>query len=546
MAISLPVKEANHILVNQLLYHCTNNELSMMKDILDNYKLDINSVNYNKRSCLHIACMNGHLNIVKFLVENNIDVNLVDYEGKYALDYALKNKYFEIIKYLRANNAKEHVQPKDLTPFYKNKFMLTYLLFEITVIGLYTMFTEFSTEQSAPNTYSTFSDIHVMTVLGFGFTMAFIRKYGYSATSYSLLMTSIALQWYPLLRQFWSNVFHQATTHITLDYKNFIFADFSTISLLVTYGALVGKTSSFQMLVISIVQPIIYSLNERLGIFLEVTDVGGSILVHTFGAVFGLALSALMTPREAFETVDNEPVYQSDIISMIGTLFLWIYWPSYNMIMATESEQMRVVMATVLSLSASVIAAFVASNFLRGQNKFDMRDIQNASIAGGVAIGVCAHMITNPGYAIGVGGSAGFMTVVSSVAIKPLLEEVFGLHDTMNVMGTHGISGIMGATYGAIASYRYYGFTLYQSSMIIAFLGITVGIALVAGLLLGLGLRYARKSKRVFIDDEYWFTADIKMPRARQYIEAEEMEEARALVNTESIQPVAQVAVEMA
>lgn len=545
MAKTLQPTEFNHILVNQLIYHCTNNELANMKELFDKYKLDINSVNYNKRSCLHIACMNGHLNIIKYLIENNADINLIDCEGQYPLDYALKNKYVDIIKYLRDNNGKEHIQEKDLTPFYKNKFMLTYLLFQATMIGLYTMFTEYGVDTTNAKSYSAFTNIHVMAILGFGFMMAFIRKYGYSTTSYSLLMASIAIQWYPLLRQFWDNVFNHATTYITLNYDTFIYADYSTISLLITYGALVGKTSSYQMFIISMIQPVIYALNERLGIFFEIQDVGGTIFIHTFGAIFGLALSVFMTPTDAFATTDNEPVYQSDIISMIGTLFLWIYWPSFNMATAKDSEQMTVVISTLLSLSASVIAAFVASNFLRGQNKFDMRDVQNASIAGGVAIGVCANMITNPGYALGVGGSAGFITVVSSIVIKPLLENYIGLHDTCNVLGVHGMPGIMGAIYGAIASHHYYNYTAYNSIMIIAFLGITIGIALVSGLLFGFILSLVRKNKRVFIDDEYWFTSDVKMPRARQYIEADEMEEAKRLVNNESIQPTKQSSVEM-
>ena len=534
MAKSLPVNDCNHILVHQLLHHCSNNSLVSMKELIEKYNLDINSVNYNKRSSLHIACLNGHLNIVKYLVEQNADLNLVDAEGQYALDYALRHKYMDIAKYLRAQNAKEHIQPKDITPFYKNKFMITYIMFQMTMIGLYTTFTNYSVQAPNPVTYSIFSDIHVMTVLGFGVMMSFIRKYGYSSTTYSLLMASIAIQWYPLLRQFWSNVFTHSTTHIVLDYNTFVYADFSTISLLVSFGALIGKISSFQMLVISIIQPVFFALNERLAIFFEISDVGGTMFVHTFGAIFGLALSSLMTPKEAFETTDNESVYQSDIFSMIGTLFLWIYWPSYNHATAKESEQMMVVIATLLSLSASVIAAFVASNFLRGQNKFDLRDVQNASIAGGIAIGICANMSRNPGYALGVGGSAGFMTVISALVFRPFLESKLGLHDTCNVLGVHGIPGIMGAAYGAIASYRYYDYSVYKSSMIVASLGITIGIALAAGLLLGVILRYARKNKRVFMDDEYWFVADVKIPRSKQYIEAEEMEEAKRLVQEEA------------
>lgn len=45
------------------------------------------------------------------------------------------------------------------------------------------------------------------------------------------------------------------------------------------------------------------------------------MVIHTFGAFFGLAASAVITPASARGNKDNAAVYHSDLFSMIGTFF---------------------------------------------------------------------------------------------------------------------------------------------------------------------------------------------------------------------------------
>lgn len=44
-------------------------------------------------------------------------------------------------------------------------------------------------------------------------------------------------------------------------------------------------------------QVIFYSLNLWIGLEMEISDAGGSIFIHTFGAYFGLALAVVLSPR---------------------------------------------------------------------------------------------------------------------------------------------------------------------------------------------------------------------------------------------------------
>jgi ammonium transporter Rh len=73
-----------------------------------------------------------------------------------------------------------------------------------------------------------------------------------------------------------------------------------------------------------------FTLNKQLvygslGIF----DSGGSTVIHTFGAYFGLTVS-LILGKAVKQKQKPSANYNSNIFAMIGTLFLWMYWPSFN------------------------------------------------------------------------------------------------------------------------------------------------------------------------------------------------------------------------
>ena len=52
-------------------------------------------------------------------------------------------------------------------------------------------------------------------------------------------------------------------------------------------------------------------------------------MIHTFGAYFGLTVSLILSKIKK-PVKAPEASYHSNIFSMIGTLFLWMYWPSFN------------------------------------------------------------------------------------------------------------------------------------------------------------------------------------------------------------------------
>jgi len=67
---------------------------------------------------------------------------------------------------------------------------------------------------------------------------------------------------------------------------------------------------------------------------------GGSMFVHTFGAYFGLACTMFVTKKDRHERGEKnmEASYNSDVTAMIGTVFLWMFWPSFNGALATGNS----------------------------------------------------------------------------------------------------------------------------------------------------------------------------------------------------------------
>ena len=111
---------------------------------------------------------------------------------------------------------------------------------------------------------------------------------------------------------------------------------------------------------------------------------------------------------------------------MIGTIFLWMFWPSFNSATAIPGDaQQRAILNTYFSLCACVLSAFAMSALLNEHKKFVMEHIQNATLAGGVAIGAVADLMVGPWAALTIGGLAGILSVVGFefISVSHLLNQ---------------------------------------------------------------------------------------------------------------------------
>jgi len=348
------------------------------------------------------------------------------------------------------------------------RFATVLLAFQTLLIVLFAVGTDYADSISGTNSitglgeemtkyYGVYQDVHVMIFVGFGFLMTFLAKYGFGAVGLNFLIGALSIQWGMLGAGFMHHMYtHSASHTIMLDIKMLIEGDFAAGAVLITFGALLGKTSPLQMVAIVFFELIFYNVNFFIGALkLQAVDMGGSMFVHTFGAYFGVAMAWAMGRGSAAGLKghpSNESSKVSDTFAMIGTLFLWMFWPSFNGALAGATSQHRVVLNTVLSLTGSCIGSFIFSQMLRKGHKFSMVDIQNATLAGGVAVGSAADLVIKPWAAITVGFAASLVSVWGYTYLQPLLEEKIGLFDTCGVHNLHGMPGLIGGLSGTISA----------------------------------------------------------------------------------------------
>jgi len=87
--------------------------------------------------------------------------------------------------------------------------------------------------------------------------------------------------------------------------------------------------------------------------------------IHAFGAYYGLTVSLILSQKTK-PVSKPESNYVSNIIAMVGTLFLWLFWPSFNFGASAQTpfEQNMIVANTLLSLTGSCVTTLVFSGLL--------------------------------------------------------------------------------------------------------------------------------------------------------------------------------------
>jgi ammonium transporter Rh len=375
--------------------------------------------------------------------------------------------------------------------------------------------------------YPMYMDIHVMIYIGFGFLMTFLRRYSMSAVSLNFLVAVLSLEWGIIVVTMAHQIGGNHFSTKVLDIPTMINGDFAAAAVLISFGAVLGKTTPTQLVWMTFLEIIFYGLNEYLVLEqLKVSDAGGSMVIHTFGAFFGLAVTIILGVPRAEEQEHNTSRYSSDVFAMIGTLFLWMYWPSFNAALVTDSgfQQERAIMATVLSITASCASAFAATKVLSHSKKLDMVHVQNATLAGGVAMGTSCNLAIGPAAAITVGLVVGIASVVGYSFVTSRLERVILMSDTCGILNLHGMPGVVGGLAGALitfsASDSYYGDSLtdvyaarsYRSAseqgwyQLLAIVS-SAGIGALSGVVVGLFLKSPRffRQQKLKYEDEEWF-----------------------------------------
>jgi ammonium transporter Rh len=337
--------------------------------------------------------------------------------------------------------------------------------------------------------------IHIMAMLliGFGFLMVFVKKYGRSALTATYLLVSVSIPLY-FLKESFNGI---GSSEGLID--KLILAEFAAASLLICAGAVLGRLKMGQYMLLGILFVPFYALNEwivlngGLGLISgKVVDTGGSIAIHTFGAIFGLGVAASMTTMNEYDT-PIECDDTSDRYSLLGSMVLWVFWPSFCAALVAPADVPRTAVNVILALCGSTIATYFASVRLRG--KISAADIANATLAGGVAIGSTCDLAV-PGSAFAIGIMAGIVSTFGFALIQSRLTDMTKKVDTCGVLYLHGLPGIFG---GIAALFVVSGINFGAQ---LAGILITIVLAAGSGVVSGKVIAVLGRRSAPYIDDE--------------------------------------------
>jgi len=283
--------------------------------------------------------------------------------------------------------------------------------------------------------------IHIMAMLliGFGFLMVFVKKYGRSALTATFLLVSVSLPLYLFVKGL--GAFEERG-----EIEQFILAEFGAASLLIAAGAVLGRIRIYQYLILGIIFIPFYMLNELIVVddifhFVgKVYDTGGSIVIHAFGALFGISAAISLTTKQDME-IPIESDATTDKYSVLGSMVLWVFWPSFCAALVPVEAIPYTVVNVFIALCGSTLATYFVSVKLRG--KVLIADIANAALAGGVAIGATCDFASHP-QAMIIGLLAGTISTFGFAILQDKQQKFHKIVDTCGVSNLHGLPGIFG------------------------------------------------------------------------------------------------------
>lgn len=372
--------------------------------------------------------------------------------------------------------------------------------------------------------YGLLRDMNIMVFIGFGMLHSILVRSSWISISIHMLMLSYSIQSSLFFNFLWTICFKEEFKDETFDFKYLMKAIFISSSVLITLGSVLGKLSVIQYVILTIFETIFSTLNYRLcEVKLKTYDSGGSLYIHTFGAVFALAVSIVLfcssKIKLEFQKYNNfnRSDYFSNLTSYLGIIILFCFFPTFNSALAEENLRERGRINTFFALFGSVMGSFITSGLLNG-GRFIFEEIFLGSISGAIIISGCSTICLDHYAAIIIGTLGAIIFVIFLSKVKPFFEK-WGLKDTCNVIILHGISGLL----GAFITPMYIGGMEYrkvenifnrkyraQAGVQIGAIFITIGISFIGGISTGYLMKISTcgKISKYFTDAEFFKEED--------------------------------------
>ena len=364
--------------------------------------------------------------------------------------------------YINNGDVGNHYSQENYYNSNKNSdFWVTYFILgciEILIIIILAVFfenknIEFKIDIDYNFDYGLLRDMNILVFIGFGMLHSILRRSSWISISINMLILSFSIQLSLFFNFLWKNAFKDKSEwEESFDFLYLMKAIFTSSSVLITLGSVLGKLSIIQYVIMAIFETIFSSLNYQLcEEKLRIYDYGGSLYIHTFGAIFAIAVSTVLfcssKVKLAFQNNNhlNKSNYFSNLTTFLGIIILLCFFPSFNSALVENDKEMREKgrINTYYSLLGSVMGSFITSG-LFNRGRFVFEQVFLGSISGAIIISGCCTICSHHWAPIIIGTVGAIIIVTFLSKIKPFFLK-WGLQDTLNIIILHGISGLLGA-----------------------------------------------------------------------------------------------------
>nr|XP_008998904.1 blood group Rh(CE) polypeptide isoform X2 [Callithrix jacchus] len=354
-------------------------------------------------------------------------------------------------------------------------------------------------------------DLTVMAALGLGFLTSSLRRHSWSSVAFNLFMLALGVQWAILLDGFLSQF---PPGKLVIKLSSIRLATMSAMSVLISAGAVLGKVNLVQLVVMVLVELTAFvTLRMVSRNVFSAEDHTNMMCIHVFAAYFGLTVAWCLPKPLPKGTEEKERTATCPSLSaMLGTLFLWMFWPSFNSaLLRNPIERRDAVFNTYYALVVSAVTSISVSSLAHPQGKINMTYMHNAVLAGGVAVGASCHLISSPWLAMVLGLVAGLISIGGAKCLPVCFNQILGIHDSCGVHYTFGLPGLLGQiTYIVLMMHQavWANAILYQVLLNTGLFSLAMAMGLASGLLTGLLLSLkiwkGPHAAKYFDDQAFW------------------------------------------
>ncbi|GAB1401649.1 ammonium transporter [Elusimicrobiota bacterium] len=167
-------------------------------------------------------------------------------------------------------------------------------------------------------------------------------------------------------------------------------------------------------------------------------DFAGGLVVHIASGTAALVTILVIGKRKGYQKEVMPP--HSLPLTLLGTAILWFGWFGFNAgsALAANSLAVSAFVATQIGAGAAVLGWMFIEWIMKG--KPTLLGALSGGVAGLVAITPASGFVS-PISAVFIGLAGGLVCYFASVKIK----EMLGYDDSLDVVGIHGVGGLVGA-----------------------------------------------------------------------------------------------------